>query len=131
MSIKDLPSFDNVFYDSFDEVKQYEFVTEVWEESKVICLADTSAEVGFFPKSDIIIFYNKETLKPVVITERIFKKDYTRREWKRKCKHLLNKVEICQSELGFDISVTISKDFLDFSHCKGTYWKEWVSLQRL
>ena len=122
MARADLESFDNVFYDTFDEVKQYEFVSDVWEEACVICLADSSSDVGLFAKSDIIISYDKQTRKPTIITERIFRKNYSARDWRKMQRFLRNKLKVIREELGFHISVSFARDYIDYVHYKQEWW---------
>lgn len=120
----------NVFYDSFKEVVESyaDEVTDVWEESATICLADTSAETGLFPKSDIIIMYDKETSKPMIVTERVYKRNYTSREWRKLKRFLRHKLSVVKTELGFNIKVTFSHDFLDYVHYKEEWW-QWAKRQ--
>lgn len=120
----------NVFYDSFKEVVESyaDEVTDVWEESATICLADTSAETGLFPKSDIIIMYDKETSKPMIVTERVYKRNYTSREWRKLKRFLRHKLSVIKTELGFNIKVTFSHDFLDYVHYKEEWW-QWAKRQ--
>ncbi|MCM1234400.1 MAG: hypothetical protein NC489_30230 [Ruminococcus flavefaciens] len=115
----------NVFYDSFKEVVESyaDEVTEVWEEAATICLADTSAETGLFPKSDIIIVYDKDTAKPMIVTERIFKKNYSRWEWFKMKSYLRHKLGVIKSELGFNIKITFSREYLDYVHYKEEWWQ--------
>lgn len=120
----------NVFYDSFKEVVESyaDEVTDVWEESATICLADTSVETGLFPKSDIIIMYDKETSKPMIVTERVYKRNYTSREWRKLKRFLRHKLSVIKTELGFNIKVTFSHDFLDYVHYKEEWW-QWAKRQ--
>lgn len=115
----------NVFYDSFKEVVESykDEVSEVWEESATICLIDTSADTGLFAKSDIIIMYDKETCKPMIVTERIYKKNYTRREWWKMRSYLNHKLRIIKTELGFNIKVSFSRDYIDYIHYKEEWWQ--------
>lgn len=122
-------TFDNVFYDYYDEVKKYACVTDIWEDARTIMLADTGKEIGLFDKSDIIIMYNKEG-KPQIITERIYRKNYTSREWRGLCRVLRNKLKYIREELGFYISVSYTRDYMDYVHYKQEWWlwaKEQVS----
>lgn len=121
----------NVFYDSFKEVRESyaDEITEVWEEAATICLADTSGETGLFPKSDIIVVYDKETAKPMIVTERIFKSNYTDREWRKMKRYLNNKISIIHSELGFNIKVSFSREYIDYIHYKEEWW-QWANKQQ-
>lgn len=114
-------SFDNVFYDNYDEVKLYSCVAEVWEESRTIVLTDTDKNIGLFKNTDIIIMYDKEG-KPCIITERVFKKNYTRREWSAMLRMFKNKLKVIQEELGFHISVSYTRDYIDYIHYKKDWW---------
>lgn len=79
----DLVQLSNVWYDTFAEVvTKYNMCDkDIWEENAMICLYNTPASYGAFPNSDIIIKYNVETHLPAFITERIYRKDFTRQEW--------------------------------------------------
>lgn len=116
-----IDNFDNVFYDHYDEVKLYDCVAEVWEESKTIVLVNTGKHIGLFDKSDIIIMYGKDGF-PSIITERIFKKNFTRREWWGITRMFKNKLKVIQEELGFHISVSYSRDYIDYVHYKQEWW---------
>lgn len=115
----------NVFYDSFKEVVESyaDEVTEVWYESATICLADTSEETGLFTKSDIIIMYDKNTSKPMIVTERVFRKNYSWWEWFRLKRFLRHKLSIIKCELGYNIKVTFAHDYLDYVHYKEEWWQ--------
>ena len=113
-------TFDNVFYDRYDEVKNYSCVAEVWDESRTIVLSDTDKNIGLFDKTDIIIMYDK-CGNPCIITERIFKKNYSRRDWWLLQRSLKGKLKVIQDELGFHISVSYAKDYIDYVHYKKNF----------
>lgn len=121
---------DNVFYDSFKAtVELYQDVKmEIWEEAATISLIETDAQTGLFDKSDIIIVYDKHTFMPMIVTERIYMKNYNKREWFRMKKHLRQKLKIIKQELGFNIRVSYSKDYMDYVHYKEEWW-QWALKQ--
>ena len=116
---------DNVFYDSFPEtVAFYEDTQkEIWEDSLTISLFNTPAQVGLFPQSDIIVVYDKETLMPTIVTERIYKKNYKAREWRKMVRLLKNKTDLIKQELGFNIRVSFSYHYIDYVHYKEEWWQ--------
>lgn len=114
-------TFDNVFYDTYDEVKEYSCVSDIWEDAKTIMLADTGKEIGLFDQSDIIIMYGKDNF-PQIITERIYRKNYKPREWRGISRVLRNKLKWIKEELGFYISVSYTKDYIDYVHYKQEWW---------
>lgn len=114
-------SFDNVFYDHYDEVKTYSCVAEVWDESKTIVLTNTDKRTGLFADTDIIIMYGKDGY-PCIITERIFKKNYTKMQWWNLQRMFRNKLKVIQEELGYFISVSYTKDYIDYVHYKQEWW---------
>lgn len=116
-----IDGFDNVFYDEFSEVVNYDCAKEVWEDARVICLYDTNSNIGLFQNSDIILMYDKVTEKPSIITERIFKKNYKWLEWKRVNRYLKLKIKTVKHELGFNVSVNFGSDYIDFVHYKTEY----------
>lgn len=119
-------TFDNVFYDKFFEMREHysDYITEIWEETKTVCMAHTNSEIGLFGDSDIIAVYD-ENDNPSVITERIYRKNYSWREWLHIKRILKDKVKWIGSEMGFDIRVTTSREFVDFIHYKEEWW-EWA-----
>lgn len=121
-----MSTFDNVFYDKFDEMREHyaDYITEIWEETKTVCMAHTSGDVGLFPDSDIIAVYDAEG-NPSVITERIYRKNYSRRLWWHIKKVLKDKVKYIGQELGYNIRVTTSHEFVDLVHYKEEWW-EWA-----
>lgn len=116
-------SRDNVFYDSFNEVVEYykECRREIWEEAQTIVLYDTNAETGLFPSSDIIIVYAKDS-KPAIVTERIYEKNYSRRDWRKVKKLLKAKMKLFKQELGYNINVTFGDGYVDYVHYKEWWW---------
>lgn len=115
----------NVFYDTFEDtvVNYKDEITEVWEEASTICLADTSAETGLFSKSDIIVVYDKDTGKPMIVTERIFKRNYSWWEWWKLKQYLRSMIRTIKTELGFNIKVSFSHDYVDYVHYKEEWWQ--------
>lgn len=117
---------DNVFYDAFDEMMEHysSCITDIWEESKTVCMANTDAETGLFDKSDIICVYGNDN-KPSIITERIFRKNYTWNQWRHIKRVLREKCKWLGQELGYNIRITVSRDYIDYIHYKEEWW-EWA-----
>lgn len=115
----------NVFYDTFKETVEFYKNTqmEVWEESYTITLINTGAEVGLFEKSDIIIVYDTETFLPSIVTERIFKKNYSKRDWYKIRKYLKYKTSIIKQELGYNVRISFASDYIDYVHYKEEWWQ--------
>lgn len=113
--------FDNVFYDTYDEVLEYPCAKEVWEEGRIVSLTDTDNTIGLFGCSDIIIAYGEDG-NPNVITERIYKRNYKFFDWIRVRTYLHTKTSVIKQELGFNISISFGKDFIDYVHYKEDWW---------
>lgn len=122
----------SVFKDSFKEVVEYYKETEmqVWEEAATISLIDTGADVGLFDMSDIIIVYDSQTFEPSIVTERIYKKNYTPLEWHRMKKYMKSKTKVVTQELGFNIRITYSRDYIDYVHYKEEWWQWALKMQK-
>lgn len=118
-------NLSNVFYDTFAEVVNYYKNTslEVWEETCTISLSNTDANVGLFDKSDIIVVYDLETHLPTIVTERIYRKNYTPREWFRMRSYIKHKLRIIKQEMGYNIRVSYSRDYIDYVHYKEEWWQ--------
>lgn len=114
----------NVFYDEYhDMVRLYKGKMEIWDKAKTLSLIDTGKEVGLFDKSDIIIAYDQETDLPNIVTERVFSRNYTKVEWYKLRRHLLNKTKVITQELGFNIQISFGINYLDYIHYKEDWWK--------
>ena len=115
----------NVFYDTFKETVEFYKNTqmEVWEESYTITLINTDSEVGLFEKSDIIIVYDAETFLPSIVTERIFKKNYSKRDWYKIRKYLTYKTSIIKQELGYNVRISFASDYIDYVQYKEEWWQ--------
>lgn len=114
----------NVFYDSYNKmINYYEGQMEVWDSAKTISLIDTNAAVGLFDKSDIIIAYDKETNNPYIITERVFARNYTPRQWHKLRHNLLEKTSIIKQELGYNIQISFGIGYIDYIHYKEDWWQ--------
>ena len=115
----------NVFYDTFKETVEFYKNTqmEVWEESYTITLINTDLNVGLFDKSDIIIVYDAETLLPSIVTERIFKRNYSKRDWYKIRKYLKYKTSIIKQELGYNVRISFASDYIDYVHYKEEWWQ--------
>lgn len=118
-------TLSNIFYDTFSEVVNYykNCDMEVWEETCTLALSNTDANVGLFDKSDIIAVYDIETHLPTILTERIYRKNYTFKEWWRMKRHLKSKMKIVKQELGFNLRVSYSSDYIDYIHYKEEWWQ--------
>lgn len=121
---------DNIFYDTYAEVVAFykDQNLEAWEEKGVISLRNTDKNTGLFDKSDIIIVYDQETFHPTIVTERLYKKNYKRGEFRRIERYLKLKAKTINYELGFSVKVTFSRDYIEFIHYKEEWW-EWVQKQ--
>lgn len=116
----------NVYYDSFHKmVNYYKGNKEVWEEQLTITLIDTPPEIGLFGHSDIILKYDPDSMLPTVIAERLYRKYYNWRGWHRLCKHLRQKRDIIQYELGYTIDISIQPKYIDYIHYKED-WLKWA-----
>ena len=115
----------NVFYDTFKETVEFYKNTqmEVWKESYTITLINTDSEVGLFDKSDIIIVYDTETFLPSIVTERIFKRNYSKRDWYKIRKYLKYKTSIIKQELGYNVRISFASDYIDYVHYKEEWWQ--------
>lgn len=120
----------NVFYDTFEETMHFysESSKEVWESNLTIALYDTDDTVGLFPNSDIIVVYDKESHNPMIVTERVFRKNYRFRDWFKFKSYLRKKLAIIKQELGYNIRVSYDADFIDYIHYKEEWW-QWALKQ--
>ena len=94
----------NVFYDTLPEMMNIY----------------TDGETGLFDKSDIIIIYDEEGY-PVCVTERIYRSDYTFRQWHKIRRSLRLRVSTFKEEFGYRMSLSVQKNALDFIHYKEEY----------
>ena len=119
---------DNVFYDSFREVVDFYKDTkmEIWEDAATLVLIDTDINTGLFDKSDIIIVYDKETCKPSIVTERVYRRNYSIKNWHKLTRYLRLKSSVVKQELGFNVRISYSHGFIDYVHYKEEWW-EWAS----
>lgn len=117
---------DNVFYDTFDEMMEHysDVITGVWEETKTVCMAKTDNTVGLFANSDIICVYASDNT-PSIVTERIYKRNYSWNQWRHIKKILRDKTKYIGQELGYNIRVTLGHDYIDYIHYKEEWW-EWA-----
>ena len=83
-----------------------------------------SAKVGH-----IGLYRDHETLEPMIVTERVFKRNYTRREWFKLKHYLKAKISVLKQELGFNIRISFDKDFIDYIHYKEEWWT-WAQRQK-
>lgn len=116
---------DNVFYDTFKETVEFYKDTqmEIWEEAATICLINTAADVGLFDRSDIIIVYDQDTFKPTIVTERIYKKNYSSHDWRKMRRYLKYKTSIIKQELGFNVRISFAREYIDYVHYKEEWWQ--------
>lgn len=122
---------DNVFYDSYKEVVEFysqEYEIQEWPAAATIVICDTKSDVGLFDKSDVIIVYDKDTFSPIIVTERIFRKNYKWREWFGITRMLRLKAKYVKEELGFNIRISFSMDCIDYVHFKEEWW-QWAVKQ--
>ena len=120
----------NIHYTNFTEAKEVfaPYITEVFEKTKTLCLADTGDGIGLFRKSDIITVYDSDDM-PVIVNERIFRSNYSLVEWLKIKRMLKKKLRYVKAELGFEISVSQTINYLDYVHFK-EYWWKWANALR-
>lgn len=122
--------------DSFKEVVTLytDCKIEAYEEAALIAIYDTDGSISFggFPKSDIIINYNRDTGRPGLITARAFKKDYPLRWWITKMLELKLKRRTTAYE-GFDykgekfnLHIDFQPTYVDYELFK----EEWFELAK-
>lgn len=123
-------TYDNVFYDTWEEVQEHysNWISDYYEEAHTVCLTHTPGDMGLFSDSDIIICYGKDGT-PTIVTERIFKKNYTWRHWWHIKRVLREKVKWLGQELGYNTRVSIGRDYIDYIHYKEEWW-EWARKQQ-
>lgn len=121
----------NIYLEPYDLLKKNypKKHCEVWESKRTISLFNTPAVVGSFNKSDIILVYSRDTNKPDVVTERIYRKNYSLPEWVAMNKRLREKVKNVTSELGFRFTVRFGTKFIDCIHYREE-WFRWVRKQK-
>lgn len=124
-------SRSNVFYDSFKETVEFYKDTEmeVWESAATISLINTDSSVGLFDLSDIIVVYDNETGSPSIVTERVYKKNYSFLEWLKLKRYMRNKTKIITQELGYNIRISYSRDYIDYVHYKEEWWQWALRMQ--
>ena len=120
----------DIHYTNFTEAKEVfaPYITEVFEKTKMLCLADTGDGIGLFRKSDIITVYDSDDM-PVIVNERIFRSNYSLVEWLKIKRMLKKKLRYVKAELGFEISVSQTINYLDYVHFK-EYWWKWANALR-
>lgn len=120
----------NIHYTNFTEAKKVfaSSITDVFENTKMIYLEDTVDDIGLFRKSDIVIVYDNDDM-PVIVNERIFRSNYSLAEWLKIKRMLKKKLRYVKAELGFEISVSQTINYLDYVHFK-EYWWKWANALR-
>lgn len=71
---------ENLFINTFPQVVKFYSDTnalESWQDKGVISIRDSDNVTGLYEKSDIIIQYDLITLLPMVIAERVFRRNYS------------------------------------------------------
>lgn len=123
---KEIREKSNIFYDTFAEVKEYyskHYDVEMYEEAATICIADTGPEVGLYDQSDIIAVYDFNTHLPVIVTERIYKRNFSPHAWRLLIRSLKAKVKVISSELGFNVRISFASNYVDYVHYKEEWWQ--------
>lgn len=108
---------ENLFINTFPQVVRFYSDTNIlesWEDKGVISIRDSDNITGLFEKTDIIIQYDHDTLLPMVIAERVFRKNYswlTYWRYKHQCKAKLkasayDRVENCNRVWKLKLTIT-------------------------
>ena len=102
---------------TFDELKEYlsDCKYEAIYNNKLVSFIDTDNKVGMFRRSDFVILYGDDN-KPISVTERIYRRNYSILEWLRMLWQLRIKSKFLYQEYGFDILISIRGTFIDYSH---------------
>ena len=115
-----------VFNDHYAEVLAFynEYDIEEWEEAGMLVIKDTKSDVGLRDHSDVIIVYDQNTCEPMLVTERIHRRNEGFWEWRRHKRLALNTVKFEPRLFNtFDVKVSIGKDYIDYIYTKGDWEK--------
>lgn len=114
--------FDKDYNQIRDSYK--DFITEIWEESFTIIMVDTRSDIGITPCSDIILVF-APTGELVLMTERVYRKNYTWYSW-LKVKKLIQ-AERSKSKIDATLYTSINhgENFVDLTIYK-KWWHEWA-----
>lgn len=116
----------NVFYDSYHKLTtNYAGTIDIWAENFTVGLYDTDETIGIFKHSDIIIKYDKDLAIPYLISERIYRYNYSFLEWFKLTRRLKHKAKVVGYELGFNIQISFNVNYIDYVHYKEEWWL-WV-----
>lgn len=98
----------------------HRYTIDQYPTGNIIAFYDTDDLIGLFKKSDVIIQYNDKD-EPIMVTERLYERDCVERYWDKTIETLQAKLNNVNTELGFNVSISIDKDYIDYIH----YKKEW------
>ena len=104
----------------FEELKSYleDFKVDSNANHTRIAFLDVDDRLGVFCRSDFIILYDITDNKPVMVTERVSRRNYSLFEWWRLKRQLREKSKHLHQEYGYDIAIDIKKDKIDYTHYK-------------
>src|SRR5574344_2935583 len=89
------------------------YTVETWDKGNIVAFYDTDSSVGLFQKSDMICAYD-EAGNPMIITERLSRKNCSFMYWHKTKRMLHSKVEHMKTELGYDMCVTFGHGYVDY-----------------
>lgn len=101
-----------------------DYIKEDLNTLRLISLPDLGETLGLFKLSDYIIMYDTDDM-PVIVTERIHRKNFTWLEWMQINRVLRRKLKYQKAEYGFEISVTYTRNYIDYTNYK-EYWLTWA-----
>lgn len=130
---------ENLFVNTFPQVVKFYSDTNIlesWEDKGVISIRDSDNITGLYEKTDIIIQYDLETLLPMVIAERVFRRNYslfTYLRYKFQCKAKLRastyeRVENCNRV--WKLKLNLARSFFDIIYFDEGWYECEIERQR-
>lgn len=101
------------------------YAKDSWQQGSVLAYYDTNDKIGLFSKSDFIIKYDEHD-RPILVTERVYRKNYKLLDWLRIRRQIQNQLAHANRiDMGFFISVTFAKydNYIDYTHFKQEWFK--------
>lgn len=83
-----------------------------------VAFVDVDERLGMFRRSDFIIIYGDDG-KPIVVTERVYRRNYSIFDWWKLKRQLKEKSKHIRQEYGYDITIDIQGRYFDYTHYRG------------
>ena len=119
------PLIEDIYYQPVSKIRTLykDYKMDYWEKALVLCIPEAGSSLNTDVKSDIIVVYDALTHLPSIITERLFRNNYSFSEWWKLKRYLQFKYRHIKHDNGYNLKIVFNREYADIIHYKEEWWQ--------